>query len=312
MSTDGTTTNLTMLPPTLPIALEPRVLQSFDGARLTYYASEPPFPGAPTIVLANGLGGHHLAWRAQIDYLRDRYRFLTWDYRGLYRSPRPPRDEQASYAVASHVRDLEALLAKEQVGRVAFVGWSMGVQVLLESTRLLPDRAACLVLINGTPGRPFDTLVPIPGVAPLVPSVVELVRKVHQLATRAARSATRQPEALVWMKRANLIGKSLDDDVFAELVHEFAGLEMEPFLRNLRAIGEHDAWPVVPRVRVPVLVVSGDRDSFTPPDLSERMVRTLPKAEALLVRGATHYACIEYPELVNLRIERFLSEHGFV
>jgi hypothetical protein len=29
------------------------------------------------------------------------------------------------------------------------------------------------------------------------------------------------------------------------------------------------------------------------------------------VRGASHYAAIEYPELVNLRIEKFFREHGY-
>jgi hypothetical protein len=29
----------------------------------------------------------------------------------------------------------------------------------------------------------------------------------------------------------------------------------------------------------------------------------------LVVRGGTHYTCVEFPELVNLRIERFFREH---
>jgi len=300
-----------MIPAKLPLPLETKMLRSFDGTLLAVHAIESPRPDAPAILLANGLGGHFLSWRAQIDYLRDRYRILTWDYRGLYGSKRPPVDEQSSYSIPTHVKDLQTILRSEGIEKAALVGWSMGVQVVLEAARSVPELASCLVLINGTPGRPFDTLVP-PGMAGVVPPLVELVRKVHQQATQVARKATGQPEALLFMKRMNLIGRSLDDDVFAELVHHFGELEMEPFLRNLKAIGEHDASGHLPEIRHPTLIVSGDKDMFTPQELSQKMARSLPDSEVLIVRGGTHYTCIEYPELVSLRLEKFFREHGWV
>lgn len=297
--------------PKLPPLLEPRRLTAFDGTELAYYATRAPRPDAPTVVLANGLGGHFTAWRAQVDYLADRYRFLTWDYRGLYGSKRPPVDEQASYAVPHHVRDLESILAAEGVTRAALVGWSMGVQVVLETLRRRADLATCAVLINGTSGRPYDTLTPLPGMGAVVPSIVAVVRRVHQLATQMTRKATGQPEALLFMKRLGLIGKTLDEDVFGELVHSFGELDMEPFLRNLQAIGEHDATDFLPRVPVPTLIITGDSDAFTPRALSQKMARAIPRSEVLIIRGGTHYTCIEYPELVSLRIERFFREQSF-
>ena len=67
---------------------------SRDGTRIAYYCARPPRPDAPTVILANGLGGPRLAWRALVDYLGDRYRFITWDYRGLYASSRPSNTGQ--------------------------------------------------------------------------------------------------------------------------------------------------------------------------------------------------------------------------
>jgi pimeloyl-ACP methyl ester carboxylesterase len=86
---------------------------------------------------------------------------------------------------------------------------------------------------------------------------------------------------------------------------------MEPFFRNLRAIGEHDAGDVLEAVDLPTLVVTGDRDLMTPVALAQQMARKIPTAEILVVRGGTHYTAVEYPELVSLRIERFFREHGF-
>ena len=104
---------------------------SFDGTRIAYQLRGPV--GAPTVVLANGLGGTFEAFRHVYGALGEHYRILCWDYRGLYRSERP-RD-LATLSIASHCRDLSALLDHEQIGEAVFLGWSMGVQVNFEFFR---------------------------------------------------------------------------------------------------------------------------------------------------------------------------------
>src|SRR5207249_2836479 len=100
---------------------------------------------------------------------------------------------------------------------------------------------------------PLDSLSPLPGVKTVLPSLVEVARRVHALATQMTRKATALPEAVTWFKRLGLVGPTLDDAVFAELVNAFGGLDMEPFFRNLRAIGEHDAADVLDSIDVPAL-----------------------------------------------------------
>ncbi|MFO0589561.1 MAG: alpha/beta hydrolase [Polyangiaceae bacterium] len=287
-------------------------MTSFDGTRIAYHTTAEPFAGAPVILLANGLGGPPTSWRAQIDYLSDRYRLITWDYRGMYASGKPPRNEASSYLVPNHVRDLETIAKAEGVTRAALIGWSMGVQVSLEAYRQLPGLICNLVLINGTSGRALDTVSPLPGAKVVLPKIIDVARKAHGLAKQLAQRTTSQPETALWFKRMGLISETFDDGVFAELVHEYGGLDMEAFFFNLKAIGTHDAGPVLSTIDVPVLVITGDHDSFTPRALAQQMARTIRDAEMLVVRGGTHYTCVEFPELVNLRIERFFREHGFV
>lgn len=302
-----------MSAPSLPLdlQLQARRVESFDGTSVAYRATRAPFEGASTVVLANGLGGPYLAWKAQIAALSPRYKLITWDYRGLYESGRPPKPAQGAYSVERHVRDLQAILAEERVTAASLVGWSMGVQVVLEAFRMLPGLAKNLVLLCGTYGRPLDTLSPVPGAKVVLPSLVGAATRAHALATQVARRASSQPEASAWLKRAGLIGPTLDDEVLAELVHAFGALDMEAYFLNLRAIGEHDAEDVLETIDVPTLVISGDKDTFTKPALARRMARRIPSAELLVVRGATHYAAVEFPELVSLRIERFFRRHGF-
>src|SRR6266540_2729072 len=126
---------------------------SFDGTRIAYQLRGPV--GAPAVVLACGLGGSCEAFRYIYDALGDDYRIVCWDYRGLFRSERP-RD-LATLAIASHCRDLAALLEHENISEAVFIGWSMGVQVSLEFFRHHRRHMRAIVAINGTFGTPFRT-----------------------------------------------------------------------------------------------------------------------------------------------------------
>jgi pimeloyl-ACP methyl ester carboxylesterase len=59
---------------------------------------------------------------------------------------------------------------------------------------------------------------------------------------------------------------------------------------------------------VPTLVVAGERDLFTPRHLSLEMAQRIRGAELLEIPRGSHAALIEQPELVNLRLEKFLRE----
>ena len=60
-------------------------------------------------------------------------------------------------------------------------------------------------------------------------------------------------------------------------------------------------------MNVPVLVVAGERDTFTPPFLAERMAREMPQGELLMLQGGTHVASLEQAELVDVRISEFFE-----
>ncbi len=286
--------------------LETRTLKSHDGTTIAYHDSGGD--GLP-LVLANGLGGPFSAWHHQVEYLRERYRIIGWDYRGLYASERPASDPPR-VDMAAQVGDLEAVLETVGVERAAFIGWSMGVQVLLELYEKHPEMVSHLVLINGTFGRSFDG-AGAPLASRLVPGLVRQVGRFHTTGSRLLRRATRWPETVLWLKRLGIIGGTLDEELFRELATEFGSVDLDLYLATLRALGDHDAAHVLETIAVPTLVITGDRDAFTPRQLAQQMARRIPGGEILVVRGATHYTALEYPELVNLRIEKFFREHGY-
>ena len=290
------------------LTYEQHALTSFDGTQLAYYTVGKPADARPVMVLANGLGGTHTAWRHQITFLRDRYRFLTWDYRGLFASSRP-RDPDA-FHMDQQVRDLFALLDAENVTEAVLVGWSMGVQVVLEALRRRPSLGRGLVLINGTFGRPFRTLPGGRVAELLVPQAIGLLRRFHGVASGALRHVVGWPETIAWLKRTGFVGEELDEEVFADVVAAFGTMDLDAYLRTLRALGEHDALDMLGTVKVPTLVITGELDLMTPRRTAERIAGQIPGSELMIVKGGTHYTAVEQPELVNLRIDRFLRAHS--
>ena len=53
------------------------------------------------------------------------------------------------------------------------------------------------------------------------------------------------------------------------------------------------------RVAIPALVVCGDDDKMTPPDLSRFIADAIPGAKLALIEGAGHYVMRERPEAFN-------------
>jgi pimeloyl-ACP methyl ester carboxylesterase len=290
----------------MKLEVEEHRVESFDGTDIAYHV----VGEGPPVLLANGLGGSWKAWSHQIDYFEDRYRFVSWDYRGLYRSG-PPADRDA-LRIEDHARDALAVLDAEGIEQTAVFGWSMGVQVALELFRRAPHRIKLLVLINGVAGRPWESAFNVPRLGAVIPHALSLVRSVPGITQSVTERVVRWPETVTWAKRVGLAGQTLDEEIFAQLASSFAELDMDLYVHTLELLGEHDAWDVLPEVDVPVLVIAGDRDLFTPRAAAERMVRQIRGAELLVVPGGTHYLAVEYPELVNLRIEKFFRERGHV
>jgi pimeloyl-ACP methyl ester carboxylesterase len=288
-------------------AVEP---PSADGTLIAYYATEAPGPDAPVVVLAGGLGGHHRAWSPQIAYFADRLRFVTWDYRGLFGSAHPTPDRTDAYAMAAQLDDLKAVLSAEHLERVSLVGWSMGVQVALEAYAAMPDRIASLVLINGTASRPLDRLGAVPGHGRLVRWLVSLAARGNPVLAAVVRTRARRRRLATLLLRLGIVAESVDGELFDRLVADLGDLDLTAYARTMQAMAEHDASSVLQQIAVPTLVLAGEHDPFTSAASAQAMARHIAASEIRMVAGGGHYLCLEYPDLVNLQMERFFASLG--
>ncbi len=285
----------------LTVPVERATLISRDGTRLEYQS----VGRGPTVILANGLGGTFGTWRHLYGHLAPRFRVVSWDYRGFHASGMPP--DPTAVDMRHQVDDLEDLLDHLSVERAALIGWSMGTQVVFELYRRRPGAVAGLGIINGTAGLPFRSVRGGPLMAHLGPLLSRGLGRQRRIINAVARQVTSWAGFIGVLKRVKFVSAALDETVFRDLAGDFGRIEFGHYFATMLRLGEHDAWDVLPTIRVPTTVVVGDHDFFTPPEVARRMAREIPQARLVIVHGGSHYTPIESPEEVNRAIDDMLS-----
>jgi pimeloyl-ACP methyl ester carboxylesterase len=259
----------------------------------------------PPLILLDGLACNGFIWRRLIPYFSDNFLILHPHYRGHGRSAKP-RTPQTR--IMHLVEDVVYIMERENIREAVVAGHSMGVEVAFELARLRFDLVKGLVLINGGYGRMLSTFQETDFAVHLLPLVKYLERNYPD----AVRFFWKNfPLSLgykiaVRFRQVNPI-LTRKQDLYFYLRH-LKKVEPSVFISLLEEIQYHDMTPFLSEVEKPTLIIAGERDLFSPAQLARTMATSMPNADLLVIRGATHIAPLEIPELVNLAIEKFLVE----
>ena len=82
----------------------------------------------------------------------------------------------------------------------------------------------------------------------------------------------------------------------------------EAFVRQLKAImSRPDSRPLLASIRCPTLVLVGDGDEATPPELNKEIADGIPGAKLTVVPDCGHLSTLEKPEAVNAALAEWLG-----
>ncbi|HTM22560.1 MAG TPA: alpha/beta hydrolase, partial [Kofleriaceae bacterium] len=226
-------------------------------------------------------------------------------YRGHGRSP-APRD-RARVAIADLADDLAAVLDDAGIERAVLFGHSMGVQVSLETARRHRARVRGLGLFCGAAEHPLRTFRGKATLEHLLPRLRALVGRAPGLAGRLTRAIVPTRLAYALARQMEVNGLLLEERDFMPYLRGLSRVDPLLFLDMLAEAGRHSAADLLPELDVPVLVVAGSRDGFTPPELSAAMAAAAPLSTLVMVEGGSHTAPLERPDFVNEAVLTFLA-----
>jgi pimeloyl-ACP methyl ester carboxylesterase len=227
-----------------------------------------------------------------------------WNYRGHGRSAQPADPE--AIRVEDHASDLDVVRRHIGDPPVILIGHSFGCQVALEAYRMRPEGIRGLILLCGSSGRVTHTFKNSDVLAQILPRLIATVDAHPHLARALWGHVPAEAAMRIAMLTGEIDAKAMDPRDLLPYLNHMVDIDLPMFLRMLRNAGEHSAADLLPEVKVPVLVVGSDRDSFTPLAASEQMAAAMPKGELLTVSG-THVAPIEQREMIGARIAQFLE-----
>lgn len=279
---------------------------SRDGAKI-YYLRECKEEGTP-LVFCDGVGCDQYIWKYAREHFRPHYRLIFWNYRGHGASPNPRSYEELT--IENCVEDLKAVLDALNIQKAVLLGHSMGVQVILEFYHRYPDRVLGLVPICGSYGHLLNTFFDTPVLKWVVPPLASIFKRRHLLFD-VFRKLVFPTRLSYWVGKAANFGMSdklLRIEDLMPYMRDLSEIDFGVFLHMMQGAGKHTAKPYLQEIQAPTLIIAGEEDTFTPLWLSIRMHELIPNSEFQLLPKGQHTGPLEHPDLVNLRIEKFLKE----
>jgi len=245
-------------------------------------------PAAPPLLMIHGFPYSSSMWRNQVEALGRSHHCVAYDIRGLGKS----EVGDGQYTMESLADDLFAVMDALRLDQPVACGLSMGGYTVLRAAEREPERFRGLILCDTRSEADTD--------AARIRRA-ELIKAINagDMESFAAgmAAATFTPDA------ANRI-----PDIYQAALQE---IESQPPLGVkgclLAMASRTDTTAFLARIRVPVLLIVGEKDGLTPVVEMQAMQQRIAGSRLEVVPNAGHMAPLENPGAVTQAIEDFLG-----
>jgi 3-oxoadipate enol-lactonase len=258
----------------------PRVITS-NGYEIGYV--EAGGGSAAPIVFLHGVGSDKSVWHPQLAHFGVSRRAIAFDYPG-YGDSDPAtegttRDDYA-FAIISAMQELG-------VHRAHICGLSLGGVVAIAMHYAAPDRCASLILADTFAVHPEG-------------------RAIYERSVAGSSDLSAMANARVDM----LLAQPADPEVRREVIDTMSRIDPAAYRIGAEAVWLADQRERAGAIDVSTLVLVGDQDLVTPPDLSNALVDLIPDARMQVIQGAGHLGNLEKPAEFNRMVEEFIAPLG--
>jgi pimeloyl-ACP methyl ester carboxylesterase len=274
-----------------------------------------------TIIFSHGYALHQDSWHYQRRDLASAARLVFWDQRGHGRSGRTAGQPVTVDTTGADLNAVIDAVASARGDRVVLVGHSMGGMTIMslagQHPELFGGKVAGVVLIATTagglsgpdglaPGLPTPVRTFLQRVAPSLLTLASLGRQAELV--ERGRKASREVELVAtrYLSFGDPQASMTLTEFVERMIREAPVGVIAEFYGALLGCDQRDVLPVLGKV--PVTVVTGDKDRLIPPRLGAELAAEIPGARLAMVAGAGHALMLERPDVVNDVILSLLSE----
>jgi pimeloyl-[acyl-carrier protein] methyl ester esterase len=245
-------------------------------------------------VLLHGWSLNLRVWDGLVRLLAPRFRVIAIDLPGHGRSDWDPR----ASTPAAHAWRVHETLAPI-TDRYTLLGWSLGGQLALDLAAALPAGVERLVLIATTPKFLKSPTWRCGTPRPL------LARLVHRLHSESERAVSDFLALLASGSAPGTAARVLSK--LREALRTHGAARPEALTAGLARLRDGDLRATLPKVRVPALVVAGQRDRIIRATAVRALAHALPDAHYVEVAGAAHAPFLSHPLQFARQLSGFLN-----
>jgi 3-oxoadipate enol-lactonase len=255
-----------------------------------YYELHGP-ENAEVIVLSNGIFMSTASWGFQIAALKQHFRVLVYDCRGMWQSEHPA----GPYSIEQHADDLAALLQGLGIEKAHIAGISYGGEISMVFAVKHPEMTRSLIVSS---------------------SVSHIESLLHAIGESWQKALASQNGDMVFAVTLpyNFSEQWLQTNqaVLSNTRARYAQLDCVSGLALMNAFMEFDFTPQLHRITAPTLVLVGEQDILKTPHYAHIIASAIPGAEYIKIPDAGHAVCLEKPGVFNSALLGFLLKHSEV
>lgn len=251
----------------------------------------------PPVLMVHGLGGSWRNWLENIPYLSRRHRVVALDLPGFGTSPLPPNQITIPSYGAFLVEFADALGLDPDT---ALVGHSMGGFISTEAAIARPERFSSLVLVAAA-GITY---------AWVTPSQKDMAKVVVKAMMPIASGSLERGFSRSRLRSAQFAGVFAHPTrISREMLWELGSYAMDApgLIQAAYAIAGYDTRDRLPEIRIPTLLIWGNRDLLVPVPAAFAYRRKIPDAELSLLDDTGHMIQMERPARFNDDVEEFID-----
>lgn len=243
------------------------------------------------IIFVHGFPFDHFMWDKQVEELNKNYFCVRYDIRGLGASSAG----DGQFTMELFVDDLEIIIDELKLNKPILCGLSMGGYISLRAVERMQEKFSALILCDTKPGADDNE------------GKLKRAAAIKQINSGDF-------ESFIYSFVLNCFGEKYvkENKAGYDAVINRSKKSNPVGVKGcvLAMAGRTDTTHVLESIKLPTLVICGDEDKLSPPDVMKAMADQIPNSKFVLVEEAGHMTPIERPSIVTAAMKKFLMENG--
>ena len=241
----------------------------------------------PWLAMSHSLACNVSMWDEQAKLLSRDYKVLRYDTRGHGESSAPP----GPYTLEQLADDAKALFDALGIKRTHWIGLSMGGMIGETFALRYPGFFRSMVLADTTSRRP--------------PNAEQMWGERVKAAREKGMEAVREGTLARWFTEPF---RKARPDVMDRIGRDILATPVEGFAGCCDAIARVDVLDRLKEIDCPALVIVGEHDHGTPPEMARAIHENLRGSELVIIPSAAHLSNIEQAQMFNEAVSSFLAK----